>query len=513
MAARRPRSLVFAIDIGSSSVRTALFTQSGARLPATFANRRYAIRYSPEGAAELDPMVLLRAARACTRETLLARSRSTALNPLPITAGSGSAFWHALLGVDQRNRPITPVFTWADSRSARDAADLRRKIDERDVQTATGCMLRAQFWPAKLRWLRRTNRSLFRQAARWTAPACWIFDDVFGVGDSSHSMASASGMYNLASQDWDEGITDLCDLHSDKLDTIRDSAVSAKRRLEFRDARIFTAIGDGAASNLGSGTDRQGVVAISFGTSGAVRMLRSRAAALAQQLPFGLFQYVVDARRLVIGGAISNAGNLREWCVREFHLPHEQQALSRTAAAHDTLIVLPFLVSERAPDWPETLRGTIMAVTQTTTAADLLRASVTSSFYRLAEILELMVPKPRLVKEVIVSGGILHSMPSLHILADCLARDIRISRELESSLRGAAIYALQALGHTVAPLPAGKLLRHDRALAKKHRQRRTDQRRLQSLLQQAHRQEPGDAALTPPRAHRSSRQACKRSSD
>lgn len=512
MPPRRPRSLVFAIDLGSSSVRTALFGESGARLPATMATRHYAIRYSQDGGAELDPMLLLRATRACMAETLRARSDSSVIRQVPIVAVSGSAFWHALLGVDRRDRPVTPVFTWADSRSAADAAELRRQLDEREVQLATGCMLRAQFWPAKLRWLRRTNRTVFRSVARWTAPASWIFSEIFGVGGSSDSMASATGFYNLANESWDEEIVSLCHARVDQLDTITNSAAPAKRLREFAEARIFTAIGDGAAGNLGSGADRASIVAINFGTTGAVRMVRSKASARAHQLPFGLFRYVVDPQRVVIGGAISNGGNLREWCVRELHLPDEQRALSRSAAARDTSVVLPFLVSERAPDWPETLRGTVTGLTQTTTAADLMRAAVTSTYYRLADILELMVPNAALVNDVIVSGGILHSKLSLRILADCLGRDLRISREMESSLRGAAVYALNALGKEVPPPCAGRLVRHDRALAAKHRQRRADQRNLQSQLQQANLQKPHGRAPIPSRAHRSPRQVRRRSS-
>ena len=484
MAQHRPAALVFAIDLGSSSVRSALFTETGARLAPTIASRHYSICYSADGAAELDPNVLLSSARACMAETLRARSSSRLLIRVPIVAAAGSAFWHGLLGVNRKNQPITPVFTWADSRASADAAQLRRELDERHVQVNTGCMLRAHFWPAKLRWLRRTNRALFRRVTRWRSPASWIFDNIFGVGSSSHSMASATGLYNVDAERWDDEMIDRCGIRLQQLDTIGDADRSTKRLREFRDATIFAAIGDGAASNIGSRADRRGTAAINYGTSGAVRIIRSKAVARKQTVPFGLFQYVVDAHRVVIGGAISNAGNLRQWCVRELHVPDEQQALSRTAAAEDSLVMLPFLVRERSPDWPENLYGTFTGLTQTTTATDLLRASETSTFYRLAEILD-QIAQQTPVTDVIVSGGILHSAASLRILADSLGRDIRLSRELESSLRGAAVYSLQALGRNVAPLAAGSIIRHNRALARKHRQRRSEQRALQLLLEPA----------------------------
>ncbi len=510
---QRPRALVFAIDLGSSSVRTALFTDTGTRLPATMATRKCTIRYSQNGAAELDPLLLRRAARACTADTLRARDASNVLNKAVIVAAGGSAFWHALLGLDARHRPITPVFTWADSRSTPDAAELRRELDERQVQATTGCMLRAQFWPAKLRWLWRTDRALFRRVKRWASPASWIFNDLFGVEASSHSMASATGLYNLGTETWDKKIIGVCNLRVEQLETIRDSAPAAKELRTFRGAKILAAIGDGAASNLGSGADREGIAAINLGTSGAVRTIRKKAAARLRELRFGLFQYIVDPNLVIVGGAVSNAGNLREWCIRELNFPDAERALSRSAAAHNTVIALPFLVTERAPDWPETVHGTVTNLTQTTTAADLLRAAVTSTFYRLADILSLLDVKPAVVKDIIVSGGILHSLPSLRILADCLGRDIRVSRELESSLRGAAVYALRRLGYKLPSLHPGRIIRHDRALAAKHRQRRAAQCALQSALQKASLEQPhGGRTATAARAHRSLPRARKRSS-
>src|SRR3712207_6204523 len=121
---RRSKSLVLAIDIGSSSVRSALFDERARRVPDTLASRQYAIRYSPDGGAELDPVILLRSTRACIRDTLRRKGASHAKNS-PVAAVSGSGFWHGLLGLDRAGRPFTPVFTWADSRSKTDAAQLR----------------------------------------------------------------------------------------------------------------------------------------------------------------------------------------------------------------------------------------------------------------------------------------------------------------------------------------------------------------------------------------------------
>lgn len=483
----RPRSAshVLALDIGSSSVRSALFDHRGIRQPETTASRKYSIRYSADGAAELDPAVLLRSTRACVMETLRAPAASSSLQRGEIVAVSGSAFWHGLLGLDRAEHPVTPVFTWADSRSKADAIALRHELDERQMQLRTGCMLRAQFWPAKLRWLRRVERTLFRRVTRWASPACWIFRELFGVDVASRSMASGTGLYNLKDRSWDLELCGIVAVRPEQLDSLDERGSVETGPAQLRNAEIFAALGDGAASNLGSGADHDGVIAINLGTSGAVRTVVPHQ--MRRSFAPGLFRYVVDDQRDVIGGAISNAGNLHQWCLRELRISAAaaERALSRRAAADDLLTVLPFWVDERAPTWPETVRGTIIGLAQTTTAADILRASATSSFYRLAEIFERLQSSSTSSRQIVVSGGILRSRASLRILADCIGHDIHICPEQESSLRGAALLALRKLGMKPAPLQLGAVVRCDRNLVAEHGERRAQQQKLERLLERS----------------------------
>ena len=402
MRRRAPESLVLAIDIGSSSTRSALFDDKARMASGTDARREYAVQYSAEGRAELSPSRLRQAARDCVRETLQAH-RASRLRKVPVVGVGGSAFWHSLLGLDANNRPLTPIFTWADSRCARDAIQLREQFDERNIHGETGCMLRASFWPAKLFWLRRTNRKLFRKVARWVSPADWIFEEVFGTAASSPSMASGTGLYDLRTKRWHEDLRQACEIGIEKLAVISEAPQRATLFPGLREAQVFTAVGDGAAGNLGCGADGGGRIAINLGTSAAVRIMEGPRTTRTP-IPFGLFRYAVDSERTVMGGAISNAGNLRRWCARELRiLENEENALSRKAAAADALTVLPFWIAERAPTWPEKLRGTIVGLTQSTDSAEIFRATTTAVFYRLAEILALLEKSRGRAREIIVS--------------------------------------------------------------------------------------------------------------
>ena len=197
MSRRAPELLILALDCGTSSVRTAFFDQEARRIGHTTSQRLYRVSYTRDGGAELSPKTFYRAISSCLLKTVRTRRETRSLQNIPIAGVAASGFWHSLLGLGRAGQPITPIYTWADARSGRDARWLRDEFSERAVHARTGCMLRAPFWPAKLCWLRRAEPKTFARVKQWISPIEWIFRELFGAIGCSHSMASATGLYNL----------------------------------------------------------------------------------------------------------------------------------------------------------------------------------------------------------------------------------------------------------------------------------------------------------------------------
>jgi gluconokinase len=447
---KKPESFVLAFDVGTSSLRTALFDPAARRVEGSTHQTEYHLSYGDDGRAELSWRTLLTAARGCLGSTLkFYRSLPASTRP-PIGAAGMSAFWHSLLGVGASGEPITPIYTWADSRCQPEAARLRSELSERAIHARTGCMLRTSYWPAKLRWLRRTDPKLFKRVHRWMSPAEWLCGALGGSGDCSVSMASGTGLLDVEALQWDEEMLATCAIRPERLNPLgEESAQTPAKRgalpAELRNVRWFCAIGDGAASNLGSGATHEGVAALNVGTSAALRMvLKGRPMA-----PFGLFRYRIDAERYLIGGAVSNAGNLRAWCVRELRLDEAgiERALAARRVPRHGLTVLPLWTAERAPDWEEGgQHGAISGITQRTTALDILQAATEATYFRIARIADLLFAGKADKPALIVSGGIQHSPSSLRRIANILDQPVHPNDEPEASLRGAAIYALEKLG-------------------------------------------------------------------
>ena len=461
----RTARLVLVFDIGTSSLRTALFTSAGERLLETTAQAAYPLRTTPDGGAEACPWILKSTAENCLRKTLQVYRQNDSLRHRPIMAVGGGCFWHSLLGVEENNTPLTTIITWADSRCRVEAAQLRVEMSEREVHERTGCMLRSSFWPAKLLWLRRTQPTVFDKVHLWMSPAEWLWREFAAESATCGlSMASGTGLLNAHTLEWDETMLTRCAVAPEKLLPLGDEPQSASQRLgdfsELSGLPWFPALGDGAASNLGCGATNPGLVAINIGTSGAVREVRD---SHLENAPFGLFCYRVDAKRQLIGGASGNAGNVRAWCLRELRLPDDpaliEEALARRRTPEHGLTVLSSWTAERALDWAETPCGVIHGITHHTTALDLLQAIIEASYFRIAKIVNMILSQHAAEPRLIISGGIQRSPSSLQRLADVLNEPLYPSDEPEATLKGAASYILEKLGVGVPQLPLSQIIR------------------------------------------------------
>src|SRR5690242_1123543 len=124
------RMPVLALDVGSSSVRAGVYDER-ARPVGEPARRKYA---ASQG--QLDGDELLAAAEAVLAEAGEA------------DAVGSSCFWHSLLLLDERDRPLTPVLLWQDRRAAAQAEQLATRLDPAAVHERTGAPLHPSFWPA-----------------------------------------------------------------------------------------------------------------------------------------------------------------------------------------------------------------------------------------------------------------------------------------------------------------------------------------------------------------------------
>src|SRR5918911_89068 len=145
MAGTKP-SFLLSIDVGTSGVRAALFEERGNATGVQVRSPRARTAASDFG--ELDPDILVDEVIKTIDDLFTYHYHSAA----QIELIAISTFWHSLLGVDVDGRPTTPLLTWADTRAAQVANNLRSQFAEPQIHSRTGCRFHPSYWPAKLGW-------------------------------------------------------------------------------------------------------------------------------------------------------------------------------------------------------------------------------------------------------------------------------------------------------------------------------------------------------------------------
>jgi gluconokinase len=448
---------VLAIDVGTSSVRAALVDARGEMVPGTLTQYRYQLTAASADEASIDGDRLVELV-ARTIDGVLAAAGQPARR---IAAVATDTFWHSLIAVDADGRALLPLITWEDTRAAAAAAELRTLLDEEAVHRRTGAPLRNSYWPARLRWLAQTQPSLPGQVAQWLSFGEFLHRRLLGRAVCSLSMASGTGLLCTRTAGWDEELLRVLHLPVEQLPPLgdlRDAVYGlrpeyAQRWPALKDVPWFPAIGDGAAANVGSGCTVSSRRALTIGTSSALRVMIPLDSGEAPEPPPGLWLYLLDARRALLGGALSEGGNLLSWLVEVLRLPPLEELEPLVAAlAPDEhgLTILPFPAGERSTGWHTEARMTISGLHLRHRPVDILRAAMEALAYRLAAVSRRLSALPGLRTgpvQLIGSGGALLRSPAWQqIIADVLGQPLYPLRAREASLRGVALLALEALG-------------------------------------------------------------------
>lgn len=488
-----PTPYVLALDVGTSSVRALLCDATGQAIPGQTAQQTYAPQTSTDGASTFDPAMLLTATTTVIDAVLHGAGKLTH----EIRAVALDTFWHSLVALDAQDAPLTPVITWADTRPRQAAHALRAELDAAALHQRTGAPLHASYWPAKLRWLADAQPTVVAHAAQFVSVGEYLHRQFLGRSVCALCMASGTGLLTTQARAWDGELVALLGLRPTQLPPLGDLGDAltglapdyARRWPALAAVPWFPALGDGATANVGSDCTTPARLALTVGTSSAMRVV---APVDASPLPGGLWRYLLDRDRAVLGGALSEGGNLLAWLTRTCGLDDLNAAEARAAQlppAAQGIDVLPFIAGERSLGWHDDARLVISGITGNTTPIDLLRALLEALAYRLGALhtaLGQALPATASAQIIASGGTLLRSALLQHIVADVLGDPLTLTSVDEASARGAALLALQALGALppggVAPAPITRTVAPDPAHAPAYRQAAARQQALYAAV-------------------------------
>jgi gluconokinase len=455
--------MILVLDLGSSSTRAMLYDDQANAVPDAMARVKFSFATSEEGRSEDDAGAAFKRVVQALDElhAFAAQHGLSGIDHIGI-----SAYASSMVCLDDAGRPITPVYTYADTRCAADARYLRAQFDELDALQRTGCRIRANYLPARITWLRRTHPEAFAKTRWFASLSDVIMLRLFGRMSAGISIASWTGLLNKAASDWDETWIGALGITQDRLPPLAPSSLRPSptggglgvrdmvllpewqaRWPRFKDAICHPPIGDGAAANIGSGCVDPSRIAVTVGSTAAMRVVVPIENQKSKIVNGALWSYRVDHEHDLIGGATTEGGNVMAWARENLRVP-EAEALEAAIAAMRPdahgLTVLPTFAGERSPGYAEDIRATLHGLSLDTSPVEIVRALMEGIAMRLATIGDALREGGIANKDATLaaSGGALQASPAwCQIIADAAGVPLKVADVPEATSRGVALLA------------------------------------------------------------------------
>ncbi|ADC48304.1 Gluconate kinase [Alkalihalophilus pseudofirmus OF4] len=469
---------VMGIDIGTTSCKAVLFTRKGY---VVCEDEVLYPTHSPKpDRSEQDP-ILIEKAVIKSISNVIKRSNMHADQLLSVGL---SAAMHSLICVDSNNEPLSPMLTWADRRSVSQVI----QYTTNEYRDKNGIGLHQNGTPIhpmsplfKLMWMKEQKYKPYVHASRFLSIKEFITARWFNESVVDYGIASATGLFNVHTLKWDESALKRAGIQKENLftpvpPTYILKGLNDRIVLETglkKDTPIALGSSDGPLANIGVGAINKGDLALTIGTSGAIRKISSAPADTVTHL----FSYSITNTHWILGGPSNNGGNVWKWAVETVTPPQMSESHSFDRAFHlascspvgsKGLLFLPYLNGERAPLWHAEARGSWIGISSTHTTGDLLRSTLEGIVFNLYQISLILEEKTGENKRIFVNGGFARSPFWLQLVADIFGRDLELPLSHQSAAWGAAWFSLMAIGEEsklediAQHIPMGKTVRYNK---------------------------------------------------
>ena len=448
------------VDIGTTSTKAVLFDEAGHFVAKH--SIAYPLMHNEVDASEENPDTIFDAVLMTVKHVV----REHGVEHDQLKFMSFSAQMHSLIAMDKDNQPLTESITWADNRASAYAQKLKEESEGHEIYRRTGTPIHPMSPLAKIYWLKHEYNALFNQTARFVDLKSYMLYQLFETWVIDESLASATGMFNLQEREWDKDVLDLLGLSSNHLpEAVPTTHVLKGMKHRYAtlmdidpDTPIVIGASDGVLSNLGVNAYQPGEVAVTIGTSGAIRTVVDRPVTDPKER---IFCYVLDEDQYVIGGPVNNGGVVLRW-LRDELLASEvetakrlgidsyeviTQIASRVKPGANGLLFHPYLAGERAPLWNADVKGSFFGLTLAHQKEHMIRAALEGVLFNLYTVylalIEVMGETPQQLK---ATGGFSKSELWRQMMADIFDTPLSVPESYESSCLGACLLGLKALG-------------------------------------------------------------------
>lgn len=362
------------------------------------------------------------------------------------------------------------AIVWQDRRTASRCEALRGQNHSERVRGISGLVLDPYFAGTKMQWLLENGlSSRVDDLCFGTIDSFLLWRLTGGVRHATDATnASRTLLMDLEQQAWSE---ELCDLFEIPMRTLPEIVGNAEL---LGTTRGFGAVPDGTpitgmagdqhAALFGQACFTQGDLKCTYGT-GAFLVLNAGSSrprsshglleTLAWKLPGEGATYALEGSCFVAGAAV-------QWLRDGLGIlgsAREVEDLARQVDSADGVAFVPALAGLGAPYWDPAARGLICGITRGTTRAHLARATLEGIAFQVDALVEAMRQDTHApIRKLRVDGGAAANDLLMQLQADFSGLQVERPQDLESTARGAAMFAGLGVGMFSSPDDAARMI-------------------------------------------------------
>jgi len=455
------KKYILAHDTGTGGNKAVLCDLRGHVLHSVY--QPYGINYPHPGWAEQDPTELWRVVAATSRQVI----EQAGIDPDQILGVGVSAQMWNTLPVNEKGEPLTPMLSWLDLRSVKQADRVGKGELASLIYQHTGNIPTAKDSIPKILWLKEEMPEIWRQTAYLLDCKEYILFKLTGKIAIDWVGASVYFLFNPFTKQWSQEVCRALDIPIEKLppaypctDIIGEITPQAARETGLNTGTpVVICAGDVAVAQSGAGANQEGKVHLCIGTATWIGISTSSFRNDPEKPFWGLNHISPD--KYIIAGEMETGGGALMWFRDALCEAEKQQAdasgqssyavlsdlAEATPSGADKLIFLPWLSGERAPVLDHYARGAFIGMSLSHTKGHMVRAVMEGVAYHLRWICEAMQKVGFNIESFNGIGGGCNSPLWVQIISDVTGRKLNVVRNhLEAGAAGAALAVAVGMG-------------------------------------------------------------------
>ncbi|MDR1447293.1 MAG: xylulokinase, partial [Treponema sp.] len=325
-----------------------------------------------------------------------------------------SGHQHSFVPLDEKGKPIYNVKLWNDTSTAAECEELTKAAGgEKKLIAKAGLPMRPGYTAPKILWLKNHKPKVFAKLRHILLPHNYINFLLSGKYCAEYGDASGMAIFDVRKRTWSKAIADLIDpavitylpplIKPDEAAGLVSAQAAALYGLP-EGALVASGGGDNMMSAIGTGTVKDGFLAMSLGTSGTL---------------FGFSKSpVIDPSGDLAAFCSSSGGWLPLLCTMNCTVASEEirglfgldvkafdTEASKAPIGAEGIVVLPFFNGERTPNLPNG-RASINGISAANfKRQNIARASLESAIFGMRIGLEGFNKLGFKAKEIRLTGG------------------------------------------------------------------------------------------------------------